>query len=83
MDEADYCNKIGMMYKGKIVAIASPDTFKNDQPGSLVQFPWQTLSKVMEIAGAGFRVMGAALHGISLHITVENKAVIPTLRGGI
>ena len=80
MDEADYCNKIGMMYKGRIVAIASPDTFKNDQPGVLVQVSMADPIKGEEIAEQVSGVMGAALHGISLHITVENKAVIPTLK---
>ena len=37
MDEADYCNTIGMMYQGKLVALASPETLKNNLPGVLVQ----------------------------------------------
>ena len=37
MDEAEYCNTIGMMYQGKLVALASPETLKNNLPGVLVQ----------------------------------------------
>lgn len=80
MDEAEYCNKIGMMYKGKIVAIASPDTMKNDQEGILVQFSMPDPLKGEEIAEQVPGVIGAALHGVRLHVSMENEAVIPVLR---
>ena len=37
MDEAEYCNTIGMMYQAQLVALASPDTLKNEMPGLLLQ----------------------------------------------
>ena len=35
MDEAEYCNTIGMMYQANLVALANPDTLKDDMPGFL------------------------------------------------
>jgi len=30
MDEAEYCNRIGLIYRGELIAIGSPDTLKTE-----------------------------------------------------
>ena len=37
MDEAEYCNRVGMMYRGMLIANASPDELKASLPGVLFQ----------------------------------------------
>ena len=72
MDEAEYCNTIGMMYRGELIALASPDALKEDRPGILMQIecdrPSQAGQIVTEIPG----VLDASLHGVRLHVCVEN-----------
>lgn len=79
MDEAEYCNKIGLMYKGKIVALANPDTLKNNQPGMLLQVTMADPLKGEAVAERVPGVMDAALHGVRLHITIKDESIIPTL----
>jgi ABC-2 type transport system ATP-binding protein len=34
MDEAEYCDRIGLVYRGKLIALDSPDTLKKSARGS-------------------------------------------------
>ena len=80
MDEAEYCNTIGMMYQAQLVALASPDTLKNEMPGLLLQITCANPllgEKVAEIVPG---VTEASLHGVRLHISVKDKQVVPTLQ---
>ena len=73
MDEADYCNTIGMMYRGKLIALASPDTLKEQLPGILLQVDCDQPVLAVEVAQSLPYVFDASLHGILLHITVEDQ----------
>jgi ABC-2 type transport system ATP-binding protein len=74
MDEADYCNTIGMMYRGKLIALASPDTLKEQMAGVLLQVDCDQPLKAVELARTLPFVLDASLHGILLHITVQDLA---------
>ncbi len=71
MDEAEYCNTIGMMHQGKMMALASPETLKNNLPGVLIQLdcsnPGKAVNLLVEISG----VLGATIHGALVHLTLE------------
>lgn len=75
MDEAEYCNTIGMMYQGKLVALASPETLKDNMPGVLVQLecnhPGEALSLITNQPG----IMGASIHGALVHLTMKDANV--------
>lgn len=75
MDEAEYCNTIGMMYQGKLVALASPETLKDNLPGILVQLecnhPGEALSLITNQSG----IMGTSIHGALIHLTMKDSSV--------
>lgn len=72
MDEAEYCNTIGMMYRGEMVALASPDTLREQLPGVLLQLdcdrPIQAGKFLMGLPG----VIDAAVHGVVVHVSLES-----------
>lgn len=72
MDEAEYCNTIGMMYKGKMIALASPESLKNDQPGVLIQLDCSQPGEVVDLLSTMSGVLSAAIHGAVIHLTLEN-----------
>lgn len=80
MDEADYCNTIGMMYRGKLIALASPDTLKEQMAGVLLQVDCDQPLKAVELARSLPFVLDASLHGILLHITVQDLAARAALK---
>jgi len=72
MDEADYCNTIGMMYQGELVALASPDTIKDDLPGVLVQVDCDRPGDAVEVLQVLPGVRNVSVHGAQVHITVKD-----------
>ncbi len=73
MDEADYCNTIGMMYEGQLVALASPDTLKDEMPGVLVQVDCDRPGEAAGILQALPEVFIASLHGAQIHVTLRGS----------
>jgi ABC-2 type transport system ATP-binding protein len=72
MDEADYCNTIGMMYQGELIALASPDTLKDDMPGTLLQVDCDRLGDAVPILQALHGVTSVAAHGVQLHVVLSD-----------
>jgi ABC-2 type transport system ATP-binding protein len=72
MDEAEYCNTIGMMYRGEMIALASPDTLRTELPGTLVQLdcdkPLEAENVLDELVG----VIDSSVHGAQVHVSLES-----------
>lgn len=73
MDEAEYCNTIGMMYEGQMIALASPDGLKDKISGVLVQITCDQPLKAKEIADQTPAVIDSAIHGVLLHVTLKDE----------
>ncbi len=73
MDEAEYCNTIGMMYEGQMIALASPDGLKDKMSGVLVQITCDQPLKAKEIADQTPAVIDSAIHGVLLHVTLKDE----------
>jgi len=72
MDEADYCNMIGMMYQGELVALSSPDEIKDDLPGVLVQADCDRPVEAAELLQTLPEIRGISVHGAQLHVTLND-----------
>lgn len=72
MDEAEYCNNIGMMYQGKLIAHATPDELRAQHSGVLIQASTPTPLKAEEALRGLPKVLEVSLHGVLLHIRLEN-----------
>jgi ABC-2 type transport system ATP-binding protein len=72
MDEAEYCNRIGMMYAGSLVALASPDELRAQLPGRLIQLdcdqPAAAARELSKVPG----VLETAIHGAKLHVLLSD-----------
>ena len=83
MDEAEYCNTIGMMYQGKMMALDSPEALKNDLPGELVQLdcsdPAEAVDKLSTLPG----VLNATIHGALVHLTLEEHDAEAGVKNGL
>lgn len=72
MDEADYCNTIGMMYQGKLTAIASPDELKDSLPGTLLEWHSEEPGKLYDLLIKDPRVLNASIHGVQVHAALQH-----------
>lgn len=79
MDEAEYCNTIGMMYQAKLIALASPDRLKEDMPGVLVQITCDKPLEAEQIADSHPGVIDASVHGVLVHVTLNQERTLSGL----
>ena len=72
MDEADYCNTIGMMYQGRLIALAGPDAIKDGLPGVLLQLDCDRPGEAAELLQGLPGVSGVSVHGAQVHVTLKD-----------
>ncbi len=71
MDEAEYCHRLALMYRGKIVALGAPGTLKETlKSHSLLNLESSDLLESMKALESQSGVVDAAVFGGGLHVTV-------------
>jgi ABC-2 type transport system ATP-binding protein len=73
MDEAEYCGRLALMYRGKVIALGSPAELKRGLTShSLLHLdstePLETMRALESVAG----VLEVAVFGGGLHVTVDD-----------
>jgi ABC-2 type transport system ATP-binding protein len=82
MEEAEYCNRLVLIYRGKIVASGSPAELKRDaMKGELLLVECEALPSAIEALQGSEMVEDVAVFGNALHLVVENaERAIPLVR---
>ncbi len=76
MDEAEYCDRLGLIYRGELIAIGTPEALKTelmqeDVLEILCQRPQDAMGEIENVAG----VKEVALFGKGLHVIVKDAEV--------
>ncbi len=75
MDEAEHCQRLALIYKGKMVALGTPRELKLDFAGnSLADISVKPILKALELLIDHELVIDAALFGTDLHVVVAEQA---------
>ena len=71
MDEADYCDRLGLIYRGRIIAEGTPTELRREyMKRDVLELETDTAVEAMDVlAGKG---IDSAIFGSTLHITVDN-----------
>jgi ABC-2 type transport system ATP-binding protein len=82
MDEAEYCNRLALIDRGRIVALGTPTELKRHSlKGELLLVEAEPLGQALEALQAAPGVVDAAVFGSALHLVVpEATRAIPGLR---
>ncbi len=73
MEEAEYCNRLALIFRGRIVALGTPSELKRDSmKGELLLVECEPLGDAVEALQAAPGVIDAAVFGNALHLAVEN-----------
>jgi ABC-2 type transport system ATP-binding protein len=88
MDEAEYCNRIGMMYQSELIALADPDALRRKFPGVLFQLECEPNELAESVLRRMPSVLAVSVHGALLHVNVpaeESKSEIEAalMEGGV
>jgi len=82
MEEAEYCNRLALIFRGKMVALGTPTELKRDSmKGELLLVECEPLGAAVEALQTAPTVMDAAVFGNALHLVVESaKKAAPLLK---
>jgi ABC-2 type transport system ATP-binding protein len=73
MEEAEYCNRLALIERGKMVALGTPSELKRDaMKGELLLVECDSLGAAVEALKASPEVMDVAVFGNALHLVVED-----------
>jgi ABC-2 type transport system ATP-binding protein len=75
MEEAEYCNRLALIFRGRIVALGTPSELKRDSmKGELLLIECEPLGTAVEALQSAPGVMDAAVFGNALHLVVQDAA---------
>jgi ABC-2 type transport system ATP-binding protein len=75
MEEAEYCHRLALMYRGRIIALGSPQSLKDERRSRpLLELISSDLFESMRIVQSLPGALDVAVFGGGLHITVEDEA---------
>jgi ABC-2 type transport system ATP-binding protein len=82
MEEAEYCNRLALIFRGRIVALGTPTELKQTfMRGDLLSVECEPLGPALELLRSTPGVLDAAVFGNALHLVVENAEIdTPRLR---
>jgi ABC-2 type transport system ATP-binding protein len=82
MDEAEYCNRLVLIDRGRIVAMGTPTELKTHyMKGHLLLVECEPLGPALEALRGVPEVLDAAVFGSSLHVVVADaEAALPRIR---
>jgi drug efflux transport system ATP-binding protein len=82
MEEAEYCNRLALIFRGKMVALGTPSELKRkSMKGDLLLVEAEPLGPAVDALQSAPGVMDAAVFGSALHLVVQNaEAAIPQVK---
>ena len=82
MEEAEYCNRLALIFRGKMVALGTPSELKHkSMKGELLLVECDPLGPAVEALQSAPSVIDAAVFGNALHLVVENaNSATPQIR---
>ena len=81
MDEAEYCDRLALIYRGRLVALGSPNEVRRQSvSGEVWEVECEPLMRAQEVAGQLDFVSEAAVFGSYLHVVVPQATEAERLR---
>ena len=75
MDEAERCNRVGLMYCGRLIACDTPAAIKRQVPGRLLAFTPSRFVPAQELVAGVEGVQELQTYGMMLHAFVDDPAL--------
>ncbi|MDP3510282.1 MAG: ATP-binding cassette domain-containing protein [Candidatus Melainabacteria bacterium] len=80
LEEAEYCNNLGFMVAGSLVAEGSPSQIKGSQPGKLVEMRFADAQAAYSFLKRKFVSWRVSMFADSLHVVFDNPDIeLPAL----
>lgn len=74
MDEAERCNRVGLMYAGRLVAVDTPAAIKRRVPGRLLELAPSDPERARALLQGMEGILEVQTYGLMLHVFVDEVA---------
>lgn len=71
LDEAERCNRVGLMHQGGLLALDTPERIKGLMAGDLVEIPVTDAWRARQVLAGVPQAKGVTLFGRRLHVAVD------------
>jgi ABC-2 type transport system ATP-binding protein len=72
LDEAQRCNRVGLLHGGKLAALDEPERLKDRMPGAVLEVRCSDPRRAMRLIGRERKSGDAVLFGDAVHLVVED-----------
>jgi ABC-2 type transport system ATP-binding protein len=84
MDEAEHCDRVGLIYDGKLIALDSPSELRQRRlAGRLLEVRADPLMAALELLSRDPAAREVAVFGAALHVVVEDESAAEGLARGL
>ena len=84
MDEAERCNRIGLLFKGALIECGTPNAIKSMVRGQVLELRLDSLEEAWAALGKQPDVLEVQVYGDLLHVFVDDaEASLPRLRSAL
>ena len=84
MDEAERCNRIGLLFKGALIECGTPNAIKSMVRGQVLELRFDSLETAQAALSAQPDVLEVQVYGDLLHVFVDDaEASLPRLRSAL
>jgi len=84
MDEAEHCDRLGLIYGGRLIALGSPQQLKERYvAGTLLEVHAQPLMTALDLLAKEPSAKEVAIFGAALHVVTEGEAAIEPIRAAL
>jgi ABC-2 type transport system ATP-binding protein len=81
MDEAEYCHRLALMYRGRIIALGKPSELKRQlEAHTLLRLETSDVLETMTALEGQEGLTDVAVFGSGLHVTAADASAIPVIR---
>jgi len=74
MDEAEYCDRLGLLYRGELIALGTAEELKTAMVEEIVEVACEQPQEALPVLEGVAGVRHAALFGRGLHVVTEHAA---------
>ena len=86
MEEAEYCHTLALMNRGRLIAMDTPEALRRTVVEPIFRVDTDDALRAVQALSGAPGIVGAAMFGRSLHITLDEEATAPdtvtTVLGG-
>ena len=81
MDEAEHCDRLGLIYRGKLIALGSPRQLKERYvAGALLEVHAQPAMAALDLLAREPAAKEVAIFGAAIHVVADSEAAIQPIR---